>query len=76
MEYFPEERKLDVNESFLHEPLIPVSPGPPEVIAGTSEKPQSPEQLRALVTLTDFAKAKPVSHTPKRRVVHPTQQLV
>ena len=76
MEYFPDERKLDENETFLDQPLIPVSLEPPEIIAGTSAKPQSPEQLRALVTLTDFSKPKPLTNAPKRRVVHPTQQLV
>lgn len=80
MDYFEDEHKLDPEDPFLYEPLVPPPvEAPPSIIAACAGvKPQSPEQLQALVTLTDFARPKKVSvTTPKRvRLVHPSQSLV
>jgi hypothetical protein len=72
MDYFEDEHRYDETDAFLDEPLIPV----PVEVAVTVVKPQSPEQLKALATLTDFAKPKPAAQTPKRRVIHSSQALV
>jgi hypothetical protein len=72
MDYFEDEHRYDETDAFLDEPLIPVPVEAPVTVV----KPQSPEQLKALATLTDFAKPKPTAQTPKRRVIHPSQALV
>jgi hypothetical protein len=79
MDYFDDEHKYDPEDAFLYEPLIPPPPEAPAIITASpgTAKPQSPEQLQALVTLTDFTKPKVSLATPKRiRVVHPSQHLV
>lgn len=77
MDYFEEEHKLDPEDPWLYDPLVPQSaePAPTIIAASGGPKPQSPEQ--ALVALIDFAKPKPTAATPKRvRVIYPSQHLV
>lgn len=73
MDYFDEEHKLNPEDDFLH---VPIAPPALEVVK--IAKPSSPEQMKALVALTDFVKAAPVggAPTPKKVRVIPTQMLV
>lgn len=72
MDYFEEECKLDATHSFLYEPIAP-----PAVEVVKIAKPSSPDQMKALVALTNFVKpGQAAAPTPKKVRVIPTQDLV
>lgn len=72
MDYYEEEHKLDTTNSFLYDPIAP-----PAVEVVKIAKPSSPDQMKALVALTNFVKPSNVSApTPKKVRVIPTQDLV
>jgi hypothetical protein len=77
MDYFEEEHKLDPEDPFLYEPLVPPPAEPaPTVLAAGANRPKSPEEWKSLLALADFSKPKAAS-TPKRvRMIHPSQHLV
>ncbi len=77
MDSFEEEHRLDPEDSFLHQPLVPPLPDVP----ATPVRPQSQgESLKALSIMTDFARPKAVgavASTPKKiRIIPPSQTLV